>query len=139
MLARMHLARAALVSLCLMFAGAAHAGFVSGADLLDACSPPRADPVYRLKVAECRGYVLGVADTFDCDNNVLGFTWNSSTRIGQREVVDVVVGWLSKHPDKMSYQASGLVAAALSESFSCKDITASISKADDAPAGQAAE
>jgi hypothetical protein len=32
----------------------------------DACAPSRADLGFRLKVAECRGYVVGVAGTFVC-------------------------------------------------------------------------
>lgn len=102
------------------FAGSAHAGFVSGMDLLQSCVPARADPVFRQKVAECRGYVVGVADTFDCTNALMGFTWQSSSRqAGQREIVDLVVGWLRSHPEILHYEADGLVAAALSEKFPC--------------------
>ena len=102
------------------FAGSAHAGFVSGMDLLQSCVPARADPVYRLKVAECRGYVLGVADTFDCTNGLMGFNWQSNNmRANQRELVDLVIGWLRNHPDTLHYEADGLVAAALSEKFPC--------------------
>ena len=97
----------------------AFSGFVSGGDLLASCTPAKVDPTYRLKVAECRGYVVGIADTFDCKTQALGFKWNSSTGSSQRDLVDVVVVWLRKHPGEMSYQANGLVAAALSEAFPC--------------------
>lgn len=101
------------------FAGGAHAGFVSGMDLLATCAPAQADPVYRLKVAECRGYVVGVADTFDCKNQLMGFNWQSNMKASQREIVDMVIGWLRRHPEYLRYEADGLVAAALSEKFPC--------------------
>lgn len=97
----------------------AEAGFVSGADLLDICSPSRIDPVYRLKVAQCRGYVIGVADTFDCVNPTIGYTWNSETETSQEALVGVVVKWLQDNPGNLRYQANGLVAAALSTEFPC--------------------
>lgn len=101
-------------------AGSAHAGFVSGMDLLQSCVPARADPVFRQKVAECRGYVVGVADTFDCTNALLGFNWQSSSmQASQRSIVDLVIGWLRSHPELLQFEADGLVAAALSEKFPC--------------------
>ena len=103
----------------------AMSGFVSGSDLLQSCTPAPVDPVYRLKVAECRGYVVGISDTFDCTTNALGFKWNSSTGSSQRDLVDVVVVWLKAHPNHLHYQANGLVAAALSEAYPCAQKDAS--------------
>lgn len=96
-----------------------HAGFVSGMDLLESCAPARADPAYRQRVAECRGYVVGVADTFDCTNALMGFTWRSNMQASQRDLVDLVIRWLRSHPQYLRYEADGLVAAALSEKFPC--------------------
>lgn len=111
----------------------AHAGFLSGADLLDACSPGRADPLYRLKVSECRGYVLGVADVFDCSQTLLGFSWNGALAGNQEELVTKVVNWLRGHPKLQQFQAGGLVAAALADSYACPDVTASTPKASANP------
>ena len=115
----------AFTMLSLLWSGGAQAGFVSGMDLLTSCSPQAADPLYRLKVAECHGYVLGIADTFDCTSQQAGFKWNSSTRTTQGDLVDAVTAWLRSHPDKLNYQANGLVAAALSEAFPCGQASAS--------------
>lgn len=98
---------------------AAQAGIMSGEDLIGICEPARADPVYRLKLAECTGYIVGVADTFDCSNKTLGYTWDSTRFRNQRKLVDGVVGWLHMHPNVLHYQASGLVASALSGSYPC--------------------
>ena len=76
---------------------AAQAGIMSGEDLIGICEPARADPVYRLKLAECTGYIVGVADTFDCSNKTLGYTWDSTRFRNQRKLVDGVVGWLHMH------------------------------------------
>ena len=107
---RSRLLASAVLILCSASPG--QSGFVSGMDLLSFCAPSRADPVYRLKVAECRGYVIGVADTFDC-------TWQSRNEASQRELVDLVVAFLRQHPQHLRYEADGLIAAALSEKFPC--------------------
>lgn len=119
-----HCVLAAVLAAALLSPTGATAGFVSGGDLLASCKPQPVDPVFRLKVAECRGYVVAIADSFDCGQDARGFTWNSSTRATQPEVVDAVVAWLAKHPHQLGYQANGLVAAALAESYPCRDATA---------------
>lgn len=129
MRARLYSVLAALTALSVLPATPAVSGFVSGGDLLASCAPARVDPVFRLKVAECRGYVIGIADTFDCGTAAQGFKWNSSTGVTQRGLVDVVVMWLRTHPDQLGYQANGLVAAALSEAFPCARDSAAASGA----------
>lgn len=116
---------AVLVAFALLSSAPAQSGFLTGEELLQSCSPAAIDPVYRLKVAECRGYVVAVADTTECSRKNLEFRWNSSTGASQREVVNTVVDWLRAHPALLHYQADGLVAAALSESFPCSSVTAS--------------
>lgn len=97
----------------------ARSGYLSGSDLLETCRPQAIDAVYRLKVAECRGYVIGVADTFDCSRAVIGVRWNSQRLVSQEELVRTVISWLNTHPRQLHYQADGLIAAALSEAFPC--------------------
>lgn len=63
--------------------------------------------------------MIGVADTFDCTNQLLGFAWRSDMSASERELVDVVIRWIHSHPNIPSYEADGLVAAALSETFPC--------------------
>lgn len=109
----------AAMAMALGHAGIATAGFVTGADLRASCRPQKIDPVYRLKVAECRGYVIGVADSFDCDRPGIRPAWNSRATPSQEDLVNTVLAWLDAHPDKLGYQADGLVAAALSETFPC--------------------
>ena len=97
----------------------ARSGYLSGSDLLESCKPRVIDAVYRLKVAECRGYVVGVADTFDCTRSVVGGRWNSRVVVSQEELVNTVIRWLNAHPRQLRYQADGLIVAALSEAFPC--------------------
>jgi hypothetical protein len=107
------------------------AGFVDGFDLLAMCSPAKVDPVYRLKVAECRGYVVGAADSFDCSRPSSGFAWDSTAPGTQRDLVNTVINWLRVHPDALHYQANSLVVAALSEKHPCTpgETTSSMSPA----------
>jgi len=116
---------AVLVAFALLTSAPARSGFLTGEDLLHSCSPPAVDPVYRLKVAECQGYVVAIADASDCSRSNLEFKWNSSTGASQGILVERVVDWLQAHPALLHYQADGLVAAALSESFPCNSVTAS--------------
>lgn len=112
----------AAIVFALSLSGAmAQAGAISGEDLIGICEPARADPVYRLKLAECAGYIVGVADTFDCKNKTLGFTWNSSQYSNQHKLIADVVDWLHLHPNVLHYQASGLVASALSDGYPCPE------------------
>lgn len=113
------LAAAAVLALPLLPVAPAQAGVMSGEDLVGICEPARADPVYRLKVAECTGYIIGVSDTFDCTNKTLGFTWNSPQYKDQRKLVAGVMEWMHLHPNVLHYQASGLVASALAGKFPC--------------------
>lgn len=115
----------ALVALAFTASPPAKAGYVTGQDLLSICSPQRADPVYRLKVAQCRGYVVAIADTADCSRKNIEFRWNSATNASQHQLVDTVVGWLEAHPALLTYQADGLVAAALADQYPCNAVTAS--------------
>lgn len=125
MFTRTCLILASALVLATFAAGPAGAGFVTGRDLLASCSPQSHDPVYRLKVAECRGYVIAVADSSECSRRNIEFKWNSSLNSSQRDLVDTVITWLDAHPAMLSFQADGLVAAALSEAFPCNDVTAS--------------
>lgn len=115
--------KAGLVAVAMLLAlgqaGSARAGYVTGGELLGSCRPARIDPVYRLKVAECRGYVVGVSDSFDCRRHNQDFSWENRSRVSQEELVNVVIAWLESHPETHFYQADGLVAAALSEAFPC--------------------
>lgn len=113
-------ARLAAALLGLLFSAAAgQAGVMSGQDLLEICEPAPIDPVYRLKVSECTGYIIGVSDTFDCRNKTLGFNWNSAAYRDQRKLVAAVVDWFHFHPNVLHYQASGLVASALAKEYPC--------------------
>lgn len=110
---------AACVAVSMISVTDAKSGYLSGSDLLDSCKPQAGDAVYRLKVAECRGYVIGVADTFDCSRAVVGVRWNSQTSVSQEDLVTTVIRWLNAHPRQLQNQADGLIAAALSEAFPC--------------------
>lgn len=116
---------ATLMAFALLTSVPAQSGYLTGEDLLQSCSPQRVDPVYRLKVAECQGYVVAIADSSDCSRQNLEFKWNSSTGASQGELVGTVVAWLNAHRELLHYQADGLVAAALSDSFPCNSVTAS--------------
>lgn len=112
-------------SLAMLFASAmlasspASAGFVSGSQLVDICKADQQGAGNPLMAAECLGFVIGVADTFDCVEKLHGFTWDSKADASQTQLVKTVVTWLDGHPNVLAYEADGLVAAALSEAYPC--------------------
>jgi len=108
-----------LMTLAPFSSGDAGAGVMTGYELVAICEPARIDPVYRVKISECTGYIVGVADSFDCTNKLLGFTWNAPKFSGQEKLIGTVLEWLHLHPSVLHYQASGLVASALSGNHPC--------------------
>lgn len=115
----MPLVLAGLVSTAAVATPPATAGYVSGWDLLEVCKAGPGSPTWQMKAAECFGYVVGVADTFDCQDHLHGFTWNSTTKAPQQSVVKMVVDWLDHHPSTLQHESDGLVAAALHEAYPC--------------------
>jgi hypothetical protein len=111
---------AAVLALALNHPVGAMAGYVNGWDLLEICKASPASPHYRLKVAQCMGYVVGVSDTFDCTSKLHGFNWSSTAPTTQSDLVKVTVDWLDGHPNLLNHKSDGLVAAALSEAFPCR-------------------
>ena len=73
-----------------------------------------------LEAAECMGYIVGVADTFNCTQSDHGFMWNSNANASQPQLVALVVNWLDQHPAALSYEAHRVVGAALQDAFPCR-------------------
>ena len=112
--------QAMLISIAASWVSPASAGFVSGAQLKDICKADEQGSGNPLLAAECLGFVTGVADTFDCVEKLHGFTWNATSDVNQSQLVKAVEKWLESHPAVLAYEADGLVAAALSDSFPCQ-------------------
>ena len=86
-------------------------GFKSGNDLLKQCSaPPDTEAL-----ANCRGYVTGVADA-------LGITKFVCTPLNAtaNQLVDIVLDHLRSHTAERHYEAAGEVALALKQAFPCQ-------------------
>lgn len=110
---------AVLSATATLIASPASAGFVTGAQLMEICKADEQGAGNPLLAAECQGFVLGVADSFDCVEKLHGFTWNSTTEVSRTQLMKIVTTWLEHHPDALAYEADGLVAAALSDSYPC--------------------
>ena len=97
-------------------------GFVTGNSLFDVCSDS-----HHINEAYCKGYVAGVADAISQMNAVKANGWTTpSTCIPQGEKVtqdqlkDVVVQYLTAHPEIRHVAAAGLTLLALQAAFPCK-------------------
>jgi hypothetical protein len=109
-----------LLALAFLPQGQASAGIVTGQQLLSLCTANMWGKGHPVEAAECLGYVVGVADTFDCEQGDHGFTWDSSAGVSQPRMVAVIVQWLQTHPDALKSEAHRLVGAALQQAFPCK-------------------
>lgn len=105
--------------LAMTFVPAAQAGYVTGAQLSNLCRANMGGHGHVIEAAECMGYIVGVADTFDCKETLHGFTWNSAAKVSQPQLVVVVLKWLDAHPASQSDDSDSLVGAALAEAYPC--------------------
>lgn len=103
-----------------LLGGAAVAAEVSGRQLLSLCSAKLDGRDKSLEAAECTGFVIGVADSFDCNEANRDLTWKSEAHFTPHQLVAVVVDWLHRHPDAASSDGSRVVGAALQDAFPCK-------------------
>ena len=61
---------------------------ITGQQLLSLCTANMGGRGNPMEAAECLGFVLGVSDTFDCVETLHGFTWNSTTKANQTQLVN---------------------------------------------------
>lgn len=117
---RMKRLSALLLALGLLMPGTAHAAAQTGAQLYAMCTANMGGNGNPLLAAECMGYIVGVADTFDCVQKNHGFTWNASSKVSQPGLVAVVLQWIDAHPDARSEEAHKVIGAALQDRYPCK-------------------
>jgi Rap1a immunity proteins len=87
-------------------AGAAKAGFWTGNDFFNQCTPAVSP--------SCYGYVGGVSDAIAG----WGACLPSGVTVGQ--AMDLVVQFLNSHQQQWNLSAAAIVTSALSEAFPCK-------------------
>lgn len=107
-----------------LMAGQAGATQVSGQQLLALCTANMHGKGNPLEAAECMGFVVGVADTFDCDEDHHGLRWNNRAPVSQPGIVKLVVDYIQAHPTALDSGAHVVVGKALSEAFPCGAKTA---------------
>lgn len=121
-----HLLRlcATVLALALPICGASDAADVSGSQLLALCTTGMTGQNHLIEAAECKGFITGVADSFDCVEDNRGFTWNSSAKVAEPELVDLVVQYIQTHPGALASDGHRAVGAALAAAFPCEAKTA---------------
>ena len=115
---------AAVLALSLPALAPATAAQVSGQQLLTLCSAGMGGEEHRVEAAECLGFVVGVADTFDCVEASHGLTWNSRADVSQPQLVGVVLQFIQAHPAMLAVEGNQAIGAALAASFPCSPKTA---------------
>ena len=98
---------------------------ITGQQLLSLCTANMGGRGNPMEAAECMGFVVGVADTFDCTEDNHGFRWNSSADVTQPQLAGLAIHYIQDHPTARSGEAHRAIGAALQEAFPCKPKAAS--------------
>lgn len=101
---------------------------ILGQQLLSLCTANMGNNGNAYEAAQCMGFVLGVANTFDCNETNHGYKWNSGVDVSQPGLVFQVVKYLKTHPSARAVDAHMVIGAALQDAFPCKKKSASIAE-----------
>ena len=116
---------AAFLLAVLPVAGADMAGasnhYMPSSQLYNLCTSNMAGKGHPLEAGECLGYIVGVADTYDCSEANHGFHWDPHKAEGsQIKLVAAVLQWLDANPAAMKDAAHNAIGKALQQTFPCK-------------------
>ena len=98
---------------------------VLGQQLLSLCTANMGNNGNAYEAAQCMGFVVGVANTFDCKATNHGYKWNRAVDVGQPGLVFQVVKYLKTHPAARAVDAHIVIGAALQDAFPCNKKSAS--------------
>lgn len=115
-----HLLLAAVLTFTGLSAGEAGAASVTGQQLLGLCTANMGGNGNALEAAECMGFIVGVADTFDCIDATQLFNRANSAKVTQPQLVSYVVNYLEKHPGAKQREAFSVIGLALAAHFPCQ-------------------
>lgn len=121
---RTHRVLALVLASTLLAAGPAVAAQLSADQLVKLCTANMGGTGNPMKAAQCMGFVVGVADTFDCVEDDHGYTWNAAAARSQPQLVRTVMKFIEDHPGALSTSGHIVVGQALSEAFPCPAKTA---------------
>ena len=116
---------AAVLSLSAASAAMASDARMTGQQLLSLCTANMGGRGNPMEAAECLGFVVGVADTFDCTEDNHGYRWNSSADVSQPQLANLTVHYIESHPTTLSGEAHKAIGAALQQAYPCKPKSAS--------------
>lgn len=117
---RPHLLLAAILALTGLSAGEASAASVTGQQLLSLCTANMGGNGNALEAAECIGFIVGVADTFDCVDATQLFNRTNSGKVTQPQLVQLVVNYIEDHPAAKEREAFSVIGLALAAHFPCQ-------------------
>ena len=121
---RIHQLLAGMLACTILSAAPAAAAQLSGEQLLSLCTANIGGGGNPMKAAQCMGFVVGVADTFDCDEDNHGLKWNSEAAKSQPQIVRTVVQYIQEHPTTLTTGGHIAVGEALSKAYPCPAKTA---------------
>jgi hypothetical protein len=111
---------AAVLALTTISTGEATAASVTGEQLLYLCTSNMGGKGNPLTASQCMGFIVGVADTFDCIDASQLFNRANSAKVSQPRLVDHVVKYLIKHPSAQKREAFEVIGLALAAHFPCQ-------------------
>jgi len=119
-----HRLLAGMLACTILAAAPAAAAQLSGEQLLSLCTANMGGAGNPMKAAQCMGFVVGVADTFNCEEDNRGLKWNSEAAGSQPQIVNVVVQYIQDNPTALATGGHIAVGEALSKAYPCPAKTA---------------
>ena len=84
------------------------------------CTHQSAKTLDPMASGQCLGFIVGVADSFDCGEALHGFRWDGAqAQLSQHQLVNLVLQWIDTHRAARQEEASRVIGAALSSAFPC--------------------
>ncbi len=117
-----------ILLIALLVAQGAHAGYynyMSGNELLTACSVDPWDPASKLelvRISKCTGYVTGITDAYNVFHNwnFIEPMWCMPNEVSIDQLKKVVLKYLKENPQAIHMSASSLVVNAVVLAFPCE-------------------
>jgi len=111
-----------LVALLVAQGGQAQSFYKNGNDLLKHCEADKEDPIGRLHLSHCVGYIGGVSDLYGgfVGSNLMKPVWCLPKGVVLSQLHTILLKYLKENPQDLHHNAGSLVAAALFNAFPCE-------------------
>jgi Rap1a immunity proteins len=99
--------------------GSASAGIMNGTKLLARCTTPKSAKDYDIDYAYCVGYLAAMIDSGSCKSPDPHMHYQPFVGSNAEQIRLLSVQWMKANPDKLEFDANGLIQMVMLSSFPC--------------------